>query len=188
MPSHALSCSVSCTGHQQIKEGKKEAALCKTSQLEAELLKGLSQRDSLCGHKRDCSNQQYQLSCRKSRSASSSKRTQPCLLSLAHCQYTLWQDCIQQARASLSIVQIGSTAADPWRLHANCEAAEILPPARSHFWLFLTRFFGFRFDPYTKLARVAGMATTQAASEVCLGDFFWFSAHWSSALDRSLSL
>ena len=53
---------------------------------------------------------------------------------------------------------------------------------------YLTSFFGFRFDPYTKLARVTGMATIEAVFEVFFGELLWFWAYWSSGIDRSLSL
>ena len=32
------------------------------------------------------------------------------------------------------------------------------------------------------------MAAAEAVFEVFFGDFLWFSAYWSSAIDRSLSL
>ena len=53
---------------------------------------------------------------------------------------------------------------------------------------FLGMFFGFRFDPYTTLARVTGMATTEAALEVFVGDFFCFRPTGLSLLMAQWSL
>ena len=86
-------------------------------------------------------------------------------------------------------------AGAPWLAHRRSPPGEDFSPVPAVcsllglglffgdcFGLFLGIFVWFSVDPFTKLASVTGMATTEA------GEFLCFSAYWSSAIDPSPNL